>query len=230
MGDMSRREMFVKTYQMSRQSDPKLGVYSIGAFVVGALVGFALMWVLPGGGWISVVLGVVVALLLGLLAALVVFNQRARKAMYAQAEGRPGASLGALAQLRRGWNVEQTPIAFTRQQDVIFRVVGPPGIILVADGNAGRLRQLLLSEKRRHERVALDTPVHEITVGNDPGQVPLSKLVTHLNKMPRAVKPAEMTEILSRLRALTAQRGTMPVPKGPLPTSTKGLRGQQRGR
>lgn len=222
--------MFAQTYRMAKKSDPKLGQFTALAFVGGAVVGFILLWLLPGGGWLSLVLGIIVALLLGLLAALIVFNLRARKAMYAQAEGRPGASLGALSQLRRGWQVDQTPVAITRQQDAIFRVVGPPGIILVGDGNPGRLRQLMVSEKRKHERVALDTPVQDLFVGNADGQVPLDKLVRTLTKMPRAIKPAEMTELLTRLRALTAQRGAMPIPKGPMPTSMKGMRGQQRGR
>ena len=33
-----------------------------------------------------------------------------------------------------------------------------------------------------------------------------------------------------RLKALDAQRGKLPVPKGPVPTSMKGMRSQQRGR
>ena len=66
--------------------------------------------------------------------------------------------------------------------------------------------------------------------GNDEGQVPLPKLVRHVQKLGRAVKPAEMTDILNRLKALDAQRGKLPLPKGPVPTSMKGMRSQQRGR
>jgi hypothetical protein len=44
------------------------------------------------------------------------------------------------------------------------------------------------------------------------------------------VKPAEITDILYRLKALDAQRGTLPMPKGPVPTSMKGQRGNMRGR
>ena len=39
-----------------------------------------------------------------------------------------------------------------------------------------------------------------------------------------------MTDVLNRLKALDAQRGTIPLPKGPVPTVMKGMRGQQRGR
>ena len=41
---------------------------------------------------------------------------------------------------------------------------------------------------------------------------------------------AQVTDILARLRALDAQRGTLPIPKGPVPTSMKGMRGNLRGR
>ena len=51
-----------------------------------------------------------------------------------------------------------------------------------------------------------------------------------MQKLGRKVKPAEMTDILNRLKALDAQRSNIPIPKGPVPTSMKGMRGQMRGR
>ena len=60
--------------------------------------------------------------------------------------------------------------------------------------------------------------------------MPLPKLVRHVSKLKRQVKPAEMTDILSRLRALDANRPNVPLPKGPVPTSMKGMRQNMRGR
>ena len=60
--------------------------------------------------------------------------------------------------------------------------------------------------------------------------MPLPKLVRHVTKLGRNVKPAEITDILQRLKALDATRGKIPLPKGPVPTSMKGMRSQQRGR
>jgi hypothetical protein len=102
--------------------------------------------------------------------------------------------------------------------------------VLIGEGNINRLRPLLTSERRKHERVTSETPIHEVIVGNDPGQVPLPKLTKHVTKLGRQVKPAQMTDILARIRALDANRSNIPMPKGPLPTSMKGMRGQQRGR
>ena len=70
----------------------------------------------------------------------------------------------------------------------------------------------------------------EFISGNGPGEVPLPKLVRHVQKLGREVKPAEMTDILNRLKALDAQRSAIPLPKGPVPTSMKGMRGNLRGR
>jgi hypothetical protein len=227
---LSRRQQFVQTYQMAKRSDPALGRWVAGAAVLGIVVGFAIFWLLVGrNSTLGLILSVVGALMLGLLAGLTIFSRRAQKAVYGQMEGQAGAAAGALGLLKRGWHVDNA-IAFTKQQDIVHRVVGPPGIVLVGEGNAGRLKGLLTAERKRHERVAVDTPVHEIVCGNAEGQVPLAKLSRHIQKMKRQVQPAEITDILARLKAIDASRPAVPMPKGPVPTSMKGLRGNVRGR
>ena len=225
----SRRTQFVETYRMAKKSDPSIGLWIGGAFVLAALVGFLLFWLLPGEGTLGTIISIVGALLFGSLAAMIVFGRRAQKAAYAQMEGQPGAAAAALRMLRRGWKTDPV-IAFNKQQDVVHRVVGPPGIVLIGEGNANRLRQLMTSERRKHERVVADAPIHEIVCGNGEGQVPLPKLVRHVSKLKRQVKPAEMTDILGRLRALDANRSNIPLPKGPIPTRMKGMRQNLRGR
>ena len=226
----SRRAQIMQTYQMAKRSDPRLGLIVLGTFVLGAAVGFALLWLLPGDGVLSLVMSIVGALMLGLLVALLVFGRRAQKAAYTQMEGQPAAAAGALQMLRRGWKVDPV-VGFTKQQDVVHRVVGPPGH---RPGRRGLEpepgQQLLATERKKHERVASGVPIHEVVGGRGEGEVPLPKLVRHVQKLGRNVKPAEMTDILQRLKALDAQRGKLPLPKGPVPTSMKGMRSQQRGR
>ena len=41
---------------------------------------------------------------------------------------------------------------------------------------------------------------------------------------------ADMTDLLYRIKALDANRSNIPLPKGPVPTSMKGMRGNLRGR
>jgi hypothetical protein len=226
---MKRREQFVETFKMARRGDPRLVWWLLGAFVLGAAVGFVVFLLLPGSGTLALVSAIIGALMFGLLAALIVFSRRAQAAAYAQLEGRPGAAASALTTLRRGWKSDPA-IALNKQQDVVHRVVGPPGIILVGEGNPHRLKSLMASERRRHERVAAEVPVHEVVVGDGEGQVALPRLTKHVQKMGRQVKPAEMTDVLNRLKAIDAARPVAPMPKGPVPTSMKGLRGQMRGR
>lgn len=226
----SRRAQFQQTYQMAKRSDPRIGLWSLGAFAVGAALGFLIMWLLPGDGWIATVLGVVSALLIGTLFCLIVFGRRAQKAAYTQMEGQQGAAAGALQMLRRGWKVDPV-VGFNKSQDVVHRVVGPPGIVLVGEGTShNRVRQLLVTEQRKHERVISEVPIHTVVCGRGDDEVPLPKLVKHVQKLGRKVKPAEMTDVLARLKAIDANRGKIPLPKGPVPTSMKGMRSQQRGR
>jgi hypothetical protein len=227
---LSRRQQFAQTYQMAKKSDPAIGRW-VGLFaLVGFVVGFGVFWLVVGrNSTLGMILTVVGALMLAVLAGLIVFSRRAQRAVYGQMEGQVGAAAGALGLLKRGWHVDNA-VAFTKQQDVVHRVIGPPGIVLVGEGDPGRLKTLMTAERRRHERVAVDTPVHEIVVGGGEGRVPLAKLSRHVQKMKRQVQPAEITDVLARLKAIDASRPVVPMPKGPVPTSMKGMRGQMRGR
>jgi len=225
-GKPGRIKQLRQAYQVTKKGDPKIGWILLGTFVFGALVGTALFILIPPS-WLA--FDILSGALIGILALLIVFGRRAQKSQVKQIEGQPGAALAVLGMLRRGWKTDQM-VAFNKQQDIVHRVVGPPGIVLVGEGNPVRLRGLLNSERKRHQRVAADTPVHEIIVGYGEGEVPLGKLARHVQKMKRQVKPAEMTDLLARLRAIDASRPNVPIPKGPVPTSMKGMRGNLRGR
>ncbi|WP_372735371.1 DUF4191 domain-containing protein [Nocardioides sp.] len=227
--DMNRRQQFVESYRLTKKTDRFIGLILLATFLISGALGFVLFVLLPGTGAIELALGIVGGLMIGLLTTLIVFGRRAQKSAFAQMEGQPGAAASALRLLRRGWKVDAV-VGFTKQQDMVHRVVGPPGIVLIGEGNPNRLPKLMASERRKHERVAADTPVHEVIAGNEEGQVPLRKLVRHVQKLGRGVKPAELTDVLNRIKALDAQRSTIPIPKGPVPTSMKGNRGNMKGR
>jgi len=220
-----RMAQIAASYKMTKKSDPRIGLILLGWFLLVAAVAFGLMFLLLGN-WIF---ALVTAVPFGVLAALIVFGRRAQRAGYRQIEGQPGAAAAALGMLRRGWNLEPA-VAFNRNQDVVHRVVGPPGIVLVGEGNPNRLKPLLASERRKHERVASEVPIHEVIVGDTEGAVPLPNLVKRVTKLGRKVKPAQITDVLARLRALDASRPNVPLPKGPIPTNLKGARQNMRGR
>jgi len=213
-----------QAYRVTKQYDRFIGLVLLATFLVVGAVGFVVGWLLFH--WIF---GIVLGLMFGLLGALIVFGRRAEKAAYRQVEGQVGAAAGALNILKRGWSVKPA-VGFTKSQDVVHRVVGKPGIVLVAEGNPNRVRNLLAVEKKKHARIAGDVTITEVVVGSGDGQVPLPKLVKHVRKLPKALPPAQMTPLLNKLKALDAMRPQAPVPKGPVPTSARGARKMMQGR
>lgn len=209
-----------QTYKMARRSDRWVGWIILG-ILLGVIALSVLVGLFIGPLWLWIIVGLPIAL----LAAAIVFGRRAERAAYGQIEGQPGAAAAALGTLRRGWDT--TPmVGANRYQDVVHRAVGRPGIVLIGEGAvAGRVANLLAQEKKRHARVAPDMPVIEVIVGREDGQVPLPRLTRHLNKLPKNIRPAEVTELRQRLRAL----GSTPIgiPKGPLPKGARIPRGTQ---
>jgi hypothetical protein len=205
-----------QAYVLGRRGDQKLpwvllGV-GLGTFLVILALGFVLKApIFYGFLGIPISLGVTTF----------VFGRRVDRSIYRQMEGTPGAVYAALGRLRRGWSVEQEPIAANRNGDFVFRAVGKCGVVLVSEGPPSRVQHMLRDQRRKYERVLGDLPVHEIQAGNDPGQVPLQKLSTTIMKLPRTLRGAQMTELYNRLRALSVTQNAIPIPKGPLPKGVK---------
>ncbi|CAN5903442.1 DUF4191 domain-containing protein [soil metagenome] len=221
---VGRRAQIAQAYRITKREYPRIGLLLLSIFVgVGLVAGFA------GWVWVHPAAGVMFGVLTGLLAVIVVFGRRVEKAAYAQVEGRPGAAASALQMLRRGWDVKPG-IAFTKNQDVVHRVIGRPGIVLVGEGNPSRVRNLLAVERKKHARLAQDAPIHELVAGDDEGAIAIPKLTKHVQKLPKAITPGDMTDLLQRMRALDAMRPQAPIPHGPMPTSAKGMRKLMQGR
>ncbi len=219
-----RLRQLVQAYRVTKRADRTIGLRLLAWFlVVGGAVGTV--------GWFVLhpAIGISTGFLAGLLAVIIVFGRRAERAAYAQVEGQVGAAAGALKMLKRGWAL-QPAVGFNKSQDVVHRVVGPPGIVLVGEGNPGRLRSLLAVERKKHARIAGNVTVTEIVVGDGEGQVRLPRLVRHVQKLPKSLPPGQMTALLQKLKALDTMRPAAPLPKGPVPTSTRGSRKMMQGR
>jgi len=207
-----------QTYDITKKADPKipwiLMACFFGPFLL--LLAVGILFAYP------VILGFL-GLMTGLTLTAWIFGRRAEKAVYGQIEGQPGAAAASLNMLRRGWTV--TPaVAFTKQQDLVHRVVGRSGVVLVGEGNHNRVRGLLTQEKRKVARVAPDVSVHEIMAGSGEGEVPLRKLPRAVTKLPKSITAGQVNELNHRLKALGAQQGALPIPKGPMPRSAKQAR------
>jgi hypothetical protein len=220
----SRLKQIRSAYQLTKKSDPRIGLILAGIFL-GVVAIFVAGGIFIGPLMIWIPLGVA----LGFLGATIVFGRRVEKAAYSQIEGQTGAAASALQTLRRGWNV--TPaVAVTKNADIVHRVVGRPGIVLVGEGQASRVKNLLAAEGKKHSRVAGGAPVIQVMAGQGEGEIDIRKLTKHVMKLPQSLQPSEITDLLQRLKALDAVRPQVPMPKGPVPTNMKGARQAMKGR
>lgn len=215
-----RRQQLWQAFQMQRKEDKLLLPLMIGA-VVGITVVFLVVGLIFGLQWFLLPLG----LLLGVLAAFIIFGRRVQRNVYAKAEGQAGAAAWVLDNLQGKWRVSNG-VAATTQLDAVHRVIGLPGVILIGEGSPQRLKSLLAQEKKRTARLIGDTPIYDITIGNDEGQIPLKELQKHLTKLPRNIDAKRMDLIEGRLAALSSRSGPA-LPKGPMPAGAK-MRGVQR--
>jgi hypothetical protein len=201
--------MLKQAYTLTQKNDPRLPWIMLIAFVVVAAV-IELIGILLSSPFVFLPL----ALIAGGLAALIIFGRRAQGSAYRQVEGQPGAAAWVLEGMRGDWRVT-SGAAGTPQMDAVHRVLGRPGIVLVGEGSPGRVRGLIAQEKKKVARVVGDTPIYDIVVGDDEGQIPLRKLSAHVMKLPRNLTAAEVNSLGRRMSALGGPR--MPVPGGPLP-------------
>jgi hypothetical protein len=205
----NQARMIKQAYSLTRKNDPKLPWVMLIVFVAVAAV-VELIGILLSSPFVFIPLAVV----LGALAALIIFGRRAQGSAYRQVEGQPGAAAWVLEGMRGDWQVS-AGVAGTTQLDAVHRVLGRPGVILVGEGAPSRVRPLLAQEKKKVARVAGDAPIYDILVGDEEGQVPLRKLSAHVMKLPRNLDGGQLNALRKRLSALGGAR--MPVPGGPLP-------------
>jgi len=151
------------------------------------------------------------------LVAFFLFTRYANVAAYASIEGQIGAGASVLMSIRRGF-VTTPAVNVNRDQDMVHRVSGKAGIILVGEGGFG-VKTLMQDERRKMERFLSGVPVTEVVVGEGQGQVSIRKLQKHLKKLPKKLNTVQLREVRARLRSVGGLN--MPMPKGPLPTNQR---------
>jgi len=212
-----RRTQLLQAFQLQRKEDGRLLPYMIGAFI--AIVAISVVLGILIGGFTKY-LFIVLGITLGILVAFIIFGRRAQKSVYRKAEGQAGAAGWALDNMRGKWRVTQG-VAITGHFDAVHRVIGRPGVIFVAEGSRSRVKPLLAQEKKRTARLIGDVPIYDVIIGNEEGEVPLSKLERHLTRMPANITVKQMDVLESKLTALGSKGGATAMPKGPLPAQAK---------
>lgn len=219
-----------EAFNLQRKQDKKL-VPLMLIVLLGTMLVFFLLGLLWGGQWWMLVLGIPV----GLLLAILLFTRRLESSMYDRVSDQTGAAGWALENMRNtmgiAW-ITKTGVAGTTQMDVVHRVVGNPGIVLVGEGNRNRLKPLMKQQAKRIDRVLGGVPVYEVFVGNDEtkDEVPLKKLQRHMLKFPRTYKKDEVYSLSAKLDAIdnTAAGRTAGLPKGPMPRQAQNMAGMNR--
>ena len=114
---------------------------------------------------------------------------------------------------------------------MVFRAVGRPGVVLIAEGPKGSAQRLAKAESRKVGRVVgEEVPVHTIVVGKGEGQTQLSQVVKTIRKYPKALSNDEALVVQQRMKAL-GSRNKPAIPAGMDPTrppraSRRALRGR----
>jgi len=187
---------------------PLTALAAVAAIAVVIVIGFFLK---------SLLFTIPLAILVGVAVAMILFGRFAQKAQYRMLDGQPGAALAILENMRGNWTVNRA-VAANRNMDIVHRVIGRPGVVLVGEGDPHGLASLLASEKKRVARVLYDVTIYDVQVGDGEGQVPIRKLQNHIMKLPSNMSKSQVSEINYRLKALPAN---MQMPKGPMPKGAK---------
>jgi len=211
-----RKERFAQireAYQITKKSDPAIGLWIAGTFVVSWIllaVPAALLFGHP------VYIGFV-TLPFAVLLATLVFSRRAEKSAYASIEGQMGAAASVLMAIRKGWTI--TPaVAVAKNQDMVHRAVSRKGVVLVGEGT-NAVRNMMADERKKMERFLPGTPVVEVVVGDEADRVSLRKLQKHVRKLPKTISQVQLREIKARLKAVGGIN--IPIPKGPMPKGAR---------
>ena len=154
-----------------------------------------------------------ISLPLAVLVAFFLFTRQANTAAFLSIQDQLGAGASVLMAIRKGFTTTAA-VNVSRNQDMVHRSVGRPGIVLVGEGTPA-VRSLLQDEYRKMERFVPGVPLTQVVIGDGSDQVSLRKLQKHLKKLPKKLSKDQVREVRNRLKAVGGLN--MPIPKGPMP-------------
>ena len=212
-------------FLMTKKTDKALVPLLILTLIAPIVAGIGAAILISAGSILTLILYIVTGLMLSILLTLVVLGNRAERTAYQQISGQPGA-VGAVLRsaLRRVWQASEFPVAVNpKTQEAVYRAVGKPGVVLIAEGPQSKTKKMLDDERRAVLRAVPDIPVHYVFVGPDADSTPLHKLSKKLKSFDNSLRKAEVLAVSHRLNSLS-RGGSLPIPKGMDPLKARAQR------
>lgn len=202
-----------QVYKLTAKADKNFVPLGILSFVGPMAIGIVTILLFFMDSPLSIFLWSVSTILFSILLALGVLSRRAERAAFMRISGQPGAVSAVLSStLKRGYSTSDMPVAVDpKSRDAVYRAVGKAGVVLIAEGNSARLRQLVEDEKRKVTRAIPGVTVSVLSVNEQPNSVPLYNLTKAIYKLKKTLSRAEISVVNKRLAGLGLN---IPIPKG----------------
>ena len=202
-----------QVYKLTAKADKNFVPLGILSFVGPMAIGIVAILLFFMDSPLSIFLWSISTILFSLLLTLGVLSRRAERAAFMRISGQPGAVSAVLSStLKRGYSTSEMPVAVDpKSRDAVYRAVGKAGVVLIAEGNSARLRQIVEDEKRKVSRAIPGVTVSVLSVNEQPGSVPLYALTKAIYKLKKTLSRAEISVVNKRLAGLGLN---IPIPKG----------------
>ncbi len=216
---------FREQLKFLKEADPKAVPLGI---LFGSLMFLVILTVgafISGFTFLGIIIWAVLGIVTGYLTLLLTMTRRANSAIFKRYENEPGRvsiTVGTLT--RKRWKGSNQPVAVNaRTKDMVFRIVGPAGVVLMAEGSSTSAKAMLEEERRKVQRLASGVTVHTFFSAQNGDGVPLGQLHKKVAKLKRTLNRAEITAVQNRLASIDSRSG-LPIPKGIDPTKMKASR------
>lgn len=199
-------------FTMTRKND-KAALPLMALAFFGPIIVITVLAIVFRQDTLFLVLWIISGVLIGLMLMMMTLTWRAEKIAFGQIEGRAGA-VGAVLKngLRGNWTTSEMPTGVNpKTQDAVYRAVGKPGVVLIAEGPRERVARILGEEQRKVKRIVPNVPIHVLEIGPD-SSLELRKLTKSMRRLKKTLTRAEVMAVANRLTSLG--QANLPIPKG----------------
>lgn len=202
-----------QVYKLTAKADKNFVLVGVLAFIAPLTIGILAIVLFFRDSVLTTFLWSITTVLFAFMITLTVLSRRAEKAAFTRISGQPGAVAAVIGStLKRGYSTSEMPVAVDpKSRDAVYRAVGKAGVVLIAEGNSARVRQLIEDEKRKVARAIPGVTIPVIWVNQDPSSTPLHALTKTIYKLKKAMTRAEISVVNKRLGGLGMN---IPIPKG----------------